>query len=243
MHKNGKFIPLLALGFTFFLSGCDYFADKHLVEELKKQQKEQETKINLLEKQQKEQEAKMNLLEKQQATVINTTQKVAEVVGRVERKQRLFDYTELDPSQTHYFIINNGNIGLAGRILSIEPIDNGSVIHLDLVNLLSIPVSNLAFNMTWGTKKPSEAKDLPRWRQLLLNTKMDSTIELLPGAWTNVTLTLKGVSPNNLKYLKIGINMENVIFDSIQPINDTKKKPKKIIAIDTIILEKESIYS
>lgn len=227
MHKNGKFIPLLALGFTFFLSGCDYFADKHLVEELKKQQKEQETKINLLEKQQKEQEAKVNLLEKQQATVINTTKKVAEVVGRVERKQRLFDYTELDPSQTRYFIINNGNIGLAGRILSIEPIDDGSVIHLDLVNLLSIPVSNLAFNMTWGTKKPSEAKDLPRWRQLLLNTKMDSTIELLPGTWTNVTLTLKGVSPNNLKYLKIGINMENVIFDSIQPINDTKKKPKK----------------
>ncbi|HIC3524054.1 TPA: hypothetical protein ACW4AE_003998, partial [Salmonella enterica subsp. enterica serovar Schwarzengrund] len=223
----GKFIPLLALGFTFFLSGCDYFADKHLVEELKKQQKEQETKINLLEKQQKEQEAKINLLEKQQTTVINTTQKVAEVVGRVERKQRLFDYTELDPSQTRYFIINNGNIGLAGRILSIEPIDDGSVIHLDLVNLLSIPVSNLAFNMTWGTKKPSEAKDLPRWKQLLLNTKMDSTIELLPGTWTNVTLTLKGVSPNNLKYLKIGINMENVIFDSIQPINDTKKKPKK----------------
>ncbi|EIB4781281.1 DUF3251 domain-containing protein, partial [Salmonella enterica] len=205
----------------------DYFADKHLVEELKKQQKEQETKINLLEKQQKEQEAKINLLEKQQDIVINTTQKVAEVVGRVERKQRLFDYTELDPSQTRYFIINNGNIGLAGRILSIEPIDDGSVIHLDLVNLLSIPVSNLAFNMTWGTKKPSEAKDLPRWKQLLLNTKMDSTIELLPGTWTNVTLTLKGVSPNNLKYLKIGINMENVIFDSIQPINDTKKKPKK----------------
>ncbi|EGC5882213.1 DUF3251 domain-containing protein [Salmonella enterica] len=227
MHKNGKFIPLLALGFTFFLSGCDYFADKHLVEELKKQQKEQETKINLLEKQQKEQEAKINLLEKQQTTIINTTQKVAEVVGRVERKQRLFDYTELDPSQTRYFIINNGNIGLAGRILSIELIDDGSVIHLDLVNLLSIPVSNLAFNMTWGTKKPSEAKDLPRWKQLLLNTKMDSTIELLPGTWTNVTLTLKGVSPNNLKYLKIGINMENVIFDSIQPINDTKKKPKK----------------
>ncbi|MGR2397832.1 hypothetical protein ACUX5P_16060, partial [Salmonella enterica] len=35
------------------------------------------------------------------------------------------------------------------------------------------------------------------------------------------------ISPNNLKYLKIGIDMENVIFDSIQPINDTKKKPKK----------------
>ncbi|SUH99265.1 membrane protein [Salmonella enterica subsp. enterica serovar Typhimurium] len=198
-----------------------------LVEEMKEQQKEQETKINLLEKQQKEQEAKINLLENNKLRLSTQPKRSPKSLAALNAKQRLFDYTELDPSQTHYFIINNGNIGLAGRILSIEPIDNGSVIHLDLVNLLSIPVSNLAFNMTWGTKKPSEAKDLPRWKQLLLNTKMDSTIELLPGAWTNVTLTLKGVSPNNLKYLKIGIDMENVIFDSIQPINDTKKKPKK----------------
>lgn len=44
MYKNGKFIPLLALGFTFFLSGCDYFADKHLVEELKKQKKRTRSK-------------------------------------------------------------------------------------------------------------------------------------------------------------------------------------------------------
>ncbi len=47
-------------------------------------------------------------------------------------------------------------------------------------------------------------------------------------AWTNVTLTLKGVSPNNLKYLKIGINMENVIFDSIHPLM-IRKEAKKIL--------------
>ncbi len=155
-------------GIHIFLSGCDYFADKHLVEELKKQQRTR-SKDKPVRKTTKEQEVKINLPEKQQTTVINTTQKIAEVVGRVERKQRLFDYTELDPSQTHYFIINNGNIGLAGRILSIEPIDNGSVIHLDLVNLLSIPVSNLAFNMTWGTK------NLPRQKICLAGDNSCST--------------------------------------------------------------------
>lgn len=44
MHKNGKFIPLIVLGFTFLLSGCDYFADKHLVEELKKTAKRTRSK-------------------------------------------------------------------------------------------------------------------------------------------------------------------------------------------------------
>ncbi len=39
MYKNGKFIPCLLWDSHFFLSGCDYFADKHLVEELKKQTK------------------------------------------------------------------------------------------------------------------------------------------------------------------------------------------------------------
>lgn len=45
--------------------------------------------------------------------------------------------------------------------------------------------------------------------------KMDLIIEFLLGVWINVMLILKGVLFNNFKYLKIGINMENVIFDSI----------------------------
>ncbi|MEB2419575.1 hypothetical protein [Citrobacter sp. R-1.5.2] len=213
MHKYGRFIPPVILGFSFLLSACDYTADKGLIETLKKQQQEQEAKINIL--------------EKQQTSVISATTKLAHVVGRIERKQRLFEYTELDPSQTRYFFINNGNVGLAGRILSIEPIDDGSVIHIDLVNLISIPISNIGFNMTWGAKKPVDAKDLPRWQQLLFSTQMDSTLELLPGKWTNVKLTLKGVAPNNLKYLKVGINMKDLIFEDAKPIKEKKKDVKK----------------
>lgn len=213
MHQNGKFIPPLILGLTFLLSGCDYIANKSLIETLKKQQEEQKLKIDIS--------------EKQQVSIISATQKVVDVVSSIERKQRLFDYTELDPSQTRYFIINNGNIGLAGRILSIEPIDDGSVIHLDLVNLISIPVTNIGFNMTWGTKKPANVKEIPQWQKLLLSTQMDSTLELLPGRWTNVNLTLKGVSPNNLKYLKVGINMKNIIFEDTKSIKNKKKETQK----------------
>lgn len=213
MYTNGKCVPPLILGFTFLLSGCDYPADKHLIEELKKQQKEQEIKIKLL--------------EKQQIAIVSATQTVANIVARIEHKQRLFEYTELDPSQTRYFIINNGNIGLAGRILSIEPIADGSIIHLDLVNLVSVPVSNIGFHMTWGGKKPTDTKDLPRWQQLLFSTQMDSTLQLLPGKWTNVDLTLKGISPNNLKYLRVGINMKDILFEDVRPEKEKKKETKK----------------
>jgi hypothetical protein len=213
MHKYGRFIPPVILGFSFLLSACDYTADKGLIETLKKQQQEQEAKINLL--------------EKQQTSLISATTKLAHVVGRIERKQRLFEYTELDPSQTRYFVINNGNVGLAGRILSIEPIDDGSVIHISLVNLLSVPVSNVGFHATWGGEKPIDLKEYAKWQQLLFSTTMNSKLKLLPGQWQDINLTLKGVSPNNLKYLKLAINMQNINFDNLPPADTRQKKSKK----------------
>lgn len=88
-------------------------------------------------------------------------------------------------------------MALAGRVLSIDATENGSVIHISLVNLLSIPISNIGFNATWGGEKPVDAKEFARWQQLLFNTSMKSTLKLLPGQWQDINLTLKGVSPNN----------------------------------------------
>lgn len=84
--------------------------------------------------------------------------------------------------------------------------------HISLVNLLSVPVSNIGFNVTWGGEKPMDIKALPQWQQLLFNTLMNSHLVLLPGEWKDITLTLQGVSPNNLKYLKISIDMNNIQF-------------------------------
>ena len=63
-------------------------------------------------------------------------------------------------------------------------------------------------------KNPPMPKQLAKWQQLLFNTSMNSTLKLLPGQWQDINLTLKGVSPNNLKYLKLAINMANIQFDT-----------------------------
>lgn len=129
------------------------------------------------------------------------------MVKAVKDKQDEFVFTEFNPAQTQYFILNNGSVGLAGRVLAIDAVENGSVIRISLVNLLSVPVSNIGFHATWGNERPADAKALAKWQQLLFNTTLNSNLQLMHGQWQDINLTLKGVSPNNLKYLKLSINI------------------------------------
>ena len=195
------------------LTGCDYIEKANLIDDLTKQQELQKSKIEAL--------------EKQQNNITNSTKTLASIVKAVKDKQDEFVFTEFNPAQTQYFILNNGSVGLAGRILSIDAVENGSVIRISLVNLLSIPVSNIGFHATWGNEKPTDAKALAKWQQLLFNTTMNSTLQLMPGQWQDINLTLKGVSPNNLKYLKLSINMTNLQFGIIQPAETRQRKSKK----------------
>ncbi|EFB2836211.1 DUF3251 domain-containing protein [Escherichia marmotae] len=209
------------------LTGCDYIAKANLIDDLTKQQELQKSKIEALEKQQEQYNHKIELFEKQQNNITNSTKTLASIVKAVKNKQDEFVFTEFNPAQTQYFILNNGSVGLAGRILSIDAVENGSVIRISLVNLLSIPVSNIGFHATWGNEKPTDAKALAKWQQLLFNTTMNSTLQLIPGQWQDINLTLKGVSPNNLKYLKLSINMTNLQFGIIQPAETRQRKSKK----------------
>lgn len=224
MSVNKILFYLLALSSVYTLSGCDYIDKNRLVDELQQQQEKQNVRLEHLEKQQK---SSIEVIEKQQQAIINSTKTLAFIVKELKTQQDTFSFTEFNPAQTKYFILNNGSVSLACRVLSIDAIDNGSVIHMSLVNLLSVPVSNIGFHATWGGEKPTEAKALAKWRQLLFSTSMNSTLKLSPGQWQDINLTLKGVSPNNLKYLKLAINMENIQFDSFQPAEPQRKKSKK----------------
>lgn len=109
-------------------------------------------------------------------------------------------------------------------MLAIDAVENGSFIRISLVNLLSVPVSNIGFHATWGNEKPTDAKALAKWQQLLFNTTLNSTLQLMPGQWQDINLTLKGVSPNNLK---LSINMANLQFNTVQPAETRQRKNKK----------------
>ncbi|MCZ5435894.1 hypothetical protein O5626_29690, partial [Escherichia coli] len=77
---------------------------------------------------------KAELFEKQQNNITNSTRILASIVKTVKEKQDEFVFTEFNPLQTQYFILNNGSVGLAGKILSIDAVENGSVIRISLVN-------------------------------------------------------------------------------------------------------------
>ncbi|HAP3739886.1 TPA: DUF3251 domain-containing protein [Escherichia coli] len=209
------------------LTGCDYIEKANLIDDLAKQQELQKSKIEILEKEQEQYKRKIEIIENQQINIANTTKVLAGVVKAVKDKQDEFVFTEFNPAQTKYFILNNGSVGLAGRVLAIDAVENGSVIRISLVNLLSVPVSNIGFQATWGNERPTDAKALAKWQQLLFNTTMNSTLQLMPGQWQDINLTLKGVSPNNLKYLKLSINMANLQFDTVQPAETRQRKSKK----------------
>lgn len=227
MNVNKFFTGVMAASTMLVLSGCDYVEKTKVVDELTKQQEEQKARIDQLEKQLEQQHKKIGTIEKQNISVINSTKTLAQVVKEIKRQQDYFVFTEFNPAQTKYFILNNGSVGLAGRILSIEASENGSVIHMSLVNLLSVPVSNIGFHATWGGEKPTDQKEYAKWQQLLFSTTMNSTLKLLPGQWQDINLTLKGVSSNNLKYLKLAINMQNINFDDLPPADNRQKKSKK----------------
>lgn len=227
--KNLSYPILIFL--SFILSGCERQSDSDIVTALKQQLQGQQKKLEQLEKQQQQvqqaQQKKLEQLEKQQLALAGTDQLIAKAISNLNTRQQAMTYTELDPSQTRFFILNNSSIALAGRILSVVPTTDGSVIHISLVNLLSIPVANIGFQMTWGNEKPKNQKELAHWQQLLFSTQLNSDIELLPGQWKDIDLTLKGVSPNNFKYLKMSLNMDNIAFGNNQPPKVEAKKNKK----------------
>lgn len=227
MSLKKTLLSVLIISLSGILTGCDYIEKVKLVNDLAKQQELQKSKIEQLEKQQQQDKRKIEFFEKQQTTIISSTKTLASVMKTVKDKQDEFVFTEFNPAQTQYFILNNGSVGLAGRVLSVDAVENGSVIRISLVNLLSVPVSNIGFHATWGNERPTDAKELAKWQQLLFNTTMNSTLKLMPGQWQDINLTLKGVSPNNLKYLKLSINMANLQFDTLQPAEHQRKTSKK----------------
>ena len=227
MNLKKILLSVLMISPLCMLTGCDYIGKAKLIDDLSKQQELQKSKIEQLEKQQEQDKRKIELFEKQQTAIISSTKTLASVVKGVKEKQDEFVFTEFNPAQTHYFILNNGSVGLAGRVLAIDAVENGSVIRISLVNLLSVPVSNIGFHATWGNERPTDSKALAKWQQLLFNTALNSTLRLMPGQWQDINLTLKGVSPNNLKYLKLSINMANLQFDTVQSAETRQRKNKK----------------
>lgn len=130
-----------------------------------------------------------------------------------------FEYTEFDPSAVRYFSLNNGVVSLIGQLVQVNPLADGkgSAVTLRLVNNGSVTVYNPGFMAQWGDAMPSgdkiTAEDRQQWQKALYTSEFRGQMQLAPNDWTEITLSLNDVAPQQLHYMKLSMLMDQVQFD------------------------------
>ena len=115
MNLKKTLLSVLMILQLCLLVGCDYIEKASKGRRSRYTARVTKSKIEALEKQQELDKRKIEHFEKQQTTIINSTKTLAGVVKAVKDKQDEFVFTEFNPAQTQYFILNNGSVGLAGK--------------------------------------------------------------------------------------------------------------------------------
>lgn len=129
-----------------------------------------------------------------------------------------FEYTEFDPTQVRYFSLNNGVVSLIGQLVQVKPLPDGrgSALTLRVANNGSVALFNPGFIAQWGDAMPMANKATPeqmqQWRKALHSSEFRGQLQLAPGNWTEITLSLDGVLPEQLHYLRLTMLMDQVAF-------------------------------
>lgn len=136
---------------------------------------------------------------------------------RVQGVATKFEYTEFNPQQVRYFILNNGIVSILGQVAKVQPLEKGgTALTLRLANSNSITVNNPGFAITWGPALPQGDKvspdQLKAWRDSLQSTAFDGQLVLRSGEWNEVTFNLPSVPADKLGYVRLATTMDNVQF-------------------------------
>lgn len=129
-----------------------------------------------------------------------------------------FEYTEFDPARVRYFSLNNGVVSLIGQLVQVKPLPDGkgSAVTLRIANNASLTVFNPGFMAQWGSAMPDgkdvTAEQIQQWRKGLHTSEFRGQMQLVPGNWTEITLTLDGVAPEQLHFLRLNMLMDQVAF-------------------------------
>lgn len=129
-----------------------------------------------------------------------------------------FEYTEFDPAKVRYFSLNNGVVSLIGQLVQVKPLPDGkgSAVTLRIANNAGLTVFNPGFMAQWGDAMPGgkaiSAEQVQQWRKGLHTSEFRGQMQLIPGNWTEMTLTLDGVLPEQLHFLRLTMLMDQVEF-------------------------------
>ena len=80
----------------------------------------------------------------------------------------------------------------------------------------SIAVENPGLMGQWGEEMPAGNNVTPdqvqQWRTTLHSSEFRGQLQLVPGNWTEITLNLDGILPEQLHFLRLTMLMDQVAF-------------------------------
>lgn len=186
-------IACLILGLT----ACDQ-TPLAKIPSLEKSVEDQSTRIEELEKKLKEAELQISFL------------------IQLERGRDSYKRATFDPAADQGFERIDTSVGtFVVSIQEVKPHADGVKVRLHVGNLTSATISGGTFKAMWGPRmRKAEgaalAQTYTEWQMALLEKEVNFTEELRPGTWSNLTLTLSGIQPEQFGYLALSLDTRQI---------------------------------
>lgn len=114
----------------------------------------------------------------------------------------------LRPGDAGYSVVESDLGKLTVKLEDVQPFANGTRVKLRFGNISAVAINGVKATFEYG---PTDDKGAPK-NEVAMKKDVTFVETLRPGAWTLVTLTLDGIQPANLGFIRI----KNIGHQAIQ---------------------------
>jgi hypothetical protein len=128
----------------------------------------------------------------------------------LELKQDRYDTCCLDPTDKSYQRIDT-NLGFF--LIACEDVKkhiDGYKLLINIGNPLYLKYNGFKLKVTWGKKYISKEITYEKWKESLREKELNYTDIIYPGAWNKVEMIISPAKPNEIGYLNLSIQVNNV---------------------------------
>lgn len=166
---------------------------------------------------------RLEALETQQRQLSDQIRQLNREVSIVQAQQQLYQEAAFDPSADEGYVRVDTDLGPVVMLLeNVEAYVGGSRVTLRVGNLTSATFQGMKFQVTWGPKAPkAPAEDADdawkkywavyaQWRESEQSKEVEVAEAMQAGAWSRAKITLPGVPPSELGYLRIRASINEI---------------------------------
>jgi hypothetical protein len=118
---------------------------------------------------------------------------------------------ELSPGEEGYSILRTNGVQFMIGLERVMPLADGQRIVLRVGNPHAVTYRNPKFTVKWGKRMNLSSGDtLLEWARLLRTKEQTVLVDLRPGAWTDVTLTVAPATNEEVGYLQVDMETDQI---------------------------------